>query len=133
IQWIPFKCACAVTRKVPVALVQESFTSAPGDSHIVAMGLGVAVHVRRHDRDRVIARSDRSSSFKAVIDFNSRKSSVHGHSRRLIGRASDWHDTCSTLSRLQLVEVVDGVASYKAIDRFCGAIAGPVVIVGVTL
>jgi len=54
IQWIPFKRARAIAGKIPVEIIDESFTSAPGDSHIVAIRRGISVHIGRSHRDRIM-------------------------------------------------------------------------------
>ena len=133
VQWIPFKGPRAITGKIPIRIVCERFAAAACDGHIVAIRRRVAVHIGRDYRDRVIARSDRRFSFKAVIGFNGRRSSVHGHGRWLICRAPDRHDSSPALPRLQLVEVVDCVACHKAVDRFHSTIAGCVIIISVAL
>ena len=113
--------------------INERFGAAPADSHFVAIGCRIAVHVCRHHRDRIVPSCDRRFSFKAVIGFNGGGSSVYGHSRRLIGGTSDRHDTNPALPGLQLVEVVDCVTRHKAVDCFGGAVAGQRDTGGVTI
>ena len=113
--------------------INERFGAAPADSHFVAICRRIAVRIGRRHSNCVIAGSDRSFSFKAVIAFNGGGSSVYGHSRRLIGGTSDRHDTNPALPGLQLVEVVDCVTRHKAVDCFGGAVAGQRDTGGVTI
>src|SRR6266568_4862627 len=99
IQRIPFKTARAVTGHIAIWIVNESFAAAAGYDYIVAIRCRVAVHVRCHDCYRIVAGSDRHSSFKAVIAPGGGGLAIDCYRRRLIGYSTNWQHTRPALVR----------------------------------